>query len=92
MDIEIKLVSIHTVLAIIAGAISYLLYIGAIAGLKNDEFLAVFAGLLILYLGGQLSERLFGKEEVGGMSGWLWNGIVPFFFVWIIVWVILYNL
>lgn len=90
MDIEIKLVSIHTVLAIIAGAISYLLYIGAIAGL--NEFLAVFAGLLILYLGGQLSERLFGKEEVGGMSGWLWNGIVPFFFVWIIVWVILYNL
>lgn len=91
MDIEIKLVSIHTVLAIVAGAISYLLYIGAIAGLKN-EFFAVFAGLIILYLGGQLCERLFGKEEVGGMSGWLWNGIVPFFFVWILVWVILYNL
>ncbi len=91
METEVKVTSIHTVLAIVAGYISYLLYTGAIAGLKN-EILPVLAALIILYAGGQISERIFGKEEVGGMKGWLWSGIVPFFFLWIVVWVILINI
>ncbi|AUB60099.1 MULTISPECIES: DUF5379 family protein [Methanobacterium] len=92
MDIEVKLTSIHAALAIVAGAISYLLSTGAISALGKNEFLAVLGGLLILYLTGQLSERLFGKEAVGGMKGWLWSGILPFFFVWVLVWVMMYNL
>jgi len=92
MDIEIKLTSIHSALAIVAGAISYLLSTGAISALGKNEFLAVLSGLLILYLTGQLSERIFGKEEVGGLKGWLWSGILPFFFVWVIVWVLFYNM
>ncbi|MBI5458987.1 hypothetical protein [Methanobacterium sp.] len=92
MDIEIKLTSIHSALAIVAGAISFLLSTGAISALGKNEFLAVLSGLLILYLTGQLSERIFGKEEVGGMKGWLWSGILPFFFVWVIVWVLFYNM
>lgn len=92
MEIEVKLTSIHSVLAIVAGYISYLLSSGAIAGVGKNEVLAVLAALIILYLAGQLSERIFGKEAVGGTKGWLWSGIVPFFFVWIMVWVILYNM
>jgi len=65
---------------------------GAISALGKNEFLAVLGGLLILYLTGQLSERIFGKEAVGGMKGWLWSGILPFFFVWVLVWVMMYNL
>jgi len=91
MDIEVKLTSVHAVLAVVAGYLSFLLSTGAISGLGKNEVLAVLAGLIILYLGGQISERVFGKEEVGGMKGWLWSGIVPFFFIWIIVWVLLYN-
>lgn len=91
METEVKLTSIHAVLAIIAGYLSFLLSTGGISGLGKNEVLAVLAGLIILYLGGQISERVFGKEEVGGMKGWLWSGIVPFFFIWIIVWVLLYN-
>jgi hypothetical protein len=41
---------------------------------------------------GQVSERLFGKEEVGGVKGWLWSGIVPFFFLWMMVWIIFINI
>ena len=89
MDTDGKVASIHTVGGIIAGYASFILSSGVI--FKN-EALAVIVALIILYIVGQVSERLFGKEEVGGFSGWLWSGIVPFFFIWIMVWVIFMNL
>jgi EMC6-arch len=91
MEIDAKLTAIHAVLAIIAAYLSFLLSSGAIAGVGKNMVLAVLVGLIILYLGGQISERIFGKEAVGGTKGWLWSGIVPFFFVWVVVWVILFN-
>lgn len=92
MDIEGKVAAIHGVAAVAAGYVSFLLASGGIAGLGKNEVLAVLGGLIILYLIGQISERLFGKEEVGGVRGWFFNGIVPFFFLWIIVWVIFTNI
>ncbi len=89
MDTDGKVASIHTVGGIIAGYLSFILSSGVI--FKN-EALAVIIALIILYIMGQVSERLFGKEEVNGFSGWFWSGIVPFFFVWIMVWVIFMNL
>ncbi len=91
MELEVKLTGIHVVLAIVAGYVSFLFSTGAISGLGKNEVLAVLAGLIILYLAGQISERIFGKDEVGGFKGWLWSGIVPFFFIWVVVWVILFN-
>lgn len=91
MEIDAKLTAIHAVLAIIAAYLSFLLSSGAIAALGKNMVLAVLVGLIILYLGGQISERIFGKEAVGGIKGWLWSGIIPFFFVWVVVWVILFN-
>ena len=91
MEIDAKLTAIHTVLAIIAAYLSFLLSSGAVASLGKNMVLAVLIGLIILYLGGQISERVFGKENVGGLKGWFWSGIVPFFFVWVMVWVILFN-
>jgi hypothetical protein len=49
-------------------------------------------GLVILYLSGQLSEKLFGKEAVGGFKGWLWSGIVPFLLFWYMLWTMFMNL
>ena len=85
MDTDGKMASIHTVGGIIAGYVSFLLN-------SNNEVLAIIAALIILYAVGQVSERILGKEEVGGFSGWFWSGIVPFFFVWLIVWIIFTNL
>ncbi len=92
MDVDAKVAAIHAVAGIVAGYISFLLSTGAIAGLGSNEVLAILVALIILYLMGQISERLFGKEEVGGVKGWLWSGIVPFFFLWIMVWVIFLNI
>lgn len=90
MDVDGKIAAIHTVAAIAAGYISFLLSSGALA-VKN-EVIAVLAGLIILYIMGKVSEMLFGKEAVGGVKGWLWSGIVPFFFIWMVVWILLLNI
>ena len=89
MDTDGKVASVHTIGGILAGYLSFILSSGVI--FKNDA-LAVIVALIVLYIAGQVSEKLFGKEEVGGFSGWLWSGIVPFFFIWLIVWIIFTNL
>jgi EMC6-arch len=90
MEIEVKLTSLHAVTAIISGYLSFVIATGAL-GIGKNEVLAVLLGLVILYLSGNLSERLFGKEDVGGFKGWLWSGIVPFVFIWIVTWTLFLN-
>lgn len=92
MDVDVKLVSIHTVAAVIAAYISFIVSNGSIAVLGNNQPLGAFAGIVILIIVGQLSERLLGKEEVGGFKGWLWSGVVPFIFIWFVAWTMLINL
>ncbi len=92
MEVEVKMTTIHAAFALAAGYISYLISNGAISAVGKNEALAVLVGLVILYIVGQISEKLFGKEAVGGFKGWLWNGILIFFFVWIMVWTMLLNL
>ena len=90
MDVDGKVAIIHVIGGVIAAYVSYLLTTGQIAGLNNEAFAVIFA-LIILYLSGQVSERIFGKENVGGFKGWLWSGIVPFVAVWFVIWILLFN-
>lgn len=92
MDVDGKVAAIHGVAGIVAGYVSFILSTGAIASIGSNEFLAIIVAIIIVYAIGQVSERLFGREEVGGAKGWLWSGIVPFFFVWIMVWTIFLNI
>ena len=91
MEIEFKVTSLHAITAIIAGYISFIISSGAIGAIGKNEVLAALLGLVILYITGNLSERFFGKEDVGGFKGWLWNGIVPFIFVWVVTWTLFLN-
>ena len=81
MDATIKVTSIHIVFALIAAVISASLTAGWF-GFKNDVF-AFFIAVIILYFVGQFSQRIAG-EEISGFSQWLWDGISPFFFTWVI--------
>ena len=92
MEVDAKVTTIHAVAGIIAGYISYVFSTGLISAIGKNEAIAVLISLIILYIAGQVSEKIFGKEAVGGTKGWLWSGIVPFFFIWIMVWVIFFNL
>lgn len=91
MEIEFKLTSLHAVTAIIAGYLSFIVASGAIGGIGKNEVLAVLLGLVILYLSGNISQRLFGKKEVGGFKGWFWSGIVPFILIWVVTWTLFLN-
>jgi hypothetical protein len=91
MEIELKITSLHALTAIISGYLSFIISTGVIGGVGKNEVLAVLLGLVILYLAGNLSERLFGKEAVGGFKGWLWSGIVPFVFIWVVTWTLFLN-
>ena len=90
MDVDAKVTIIHIIGGIIAAFFSYLLTTRQILGI-NNEAIAILLALVILYISGQVSERIFGKEAVGGFKGWLWSGIVPFLFIWLVIWILLFN-
>ena len=81
MDVTVKTVSIHIVAAIVAALISTAFTTGML-GFTNHVF-AFVVGLVILYFIGQFCEKMFG-EEVKGFSTWLWDGILPFGFFFLI--------
>ena len=81
MDTTIKVTSIHIISALIAAFISTVLSKGWI-GFKND-IAAAFVALIILYFVGQFCQKI-ADEEISGFSQWLWDGISPFFFTWVI--------
>ena len=81
MDTTIKVTSIHIIAALLAALISTALSAGWL-GFQNDVA-AGFAALIILYFIGQFSQKIAG-DEISGFSQWLWDGISPFFFTWVI--------
>lgn len=81
MDITIKITSIHIVFGLIAALVSAALSLGWL-GFKNDVF-AFFVAVIILYFVGQFSQKIAG-DEISGFSQWLWDGIAPFYFTWVI--------
>ena len=76
MDTTVKVTSIHIVAALVAALISTALTVGWF-GFKND------VAVIILYFVGKFSQQIAG-EEISGFSQWLWDGIAPFFFTWVI--------
>ena len=81
MDTTIKVTSIHIVAALVSALISTGLTVGWF-GFKNDVF-AFFIAVIILYFIGQFSQKIAG-DEISGFSQWLWDGIAPFYFTWVI--------
>ena len=81
MDTTIKVTSIHIAAALVASLISTALTLGWL-GFKNDIFAGIIA-IIVLYFVGQFSQKIAG-DEISGFSQWLWDGIAPFFFTWII--------
>lgn len=81
MDTTIKVTSIHIIAALVSALLSAGLTLGWF-GVKNDIF-AFFVAVIILYFVGQFSQKMAG-DEISGFSQWLWDGISPFFFTWVI--------
>ena len=81
MDATVKVTSIHIVAGLVAALLSTGLTLGWF-GFKNDVF-AFFIAVIILYFICQFSQKIAG-DEISGFSQWLWDGIAPFYFTWVI--------
>ena len=81
MDTTIKVTTIHIVAGLVSALISAGLSLGWF-GFKNDVF-AFFVAVIILYFVGQFAQKIAG-DEISGFSQWLWDGISPFYFTWVI--------
>ncbi len=87
---ELGKVSIyHIIGGFVAGVICFAFETKGILPVTN-EVLGIIVALLILYGLGQYSEKKHGKE-VKKFTTWLSNGVIPFYFMWLMVWIILKN-
>jgi hypothetical protein len=91
MDVKLKVTAMHTVTALIAAVLSAVFSLGLITAVGKNDLIAGVIGIVVLYITGQLSERIFGKEEIGGFKAWLGDGIIPFFCVWFVLWTVIFN-
>ena len=85
MDTTVKVTTIHIIAGLITALISTALTVGWL-GFKNEIFAGIIA-LIILYFVGQFAQKIAG-DEISGFSQWLWDGIAPFFFTWVIAYTV----
>ena len=79
----------HIIGWLIAVIISYLFSVKGILPITN-EFIGVIVSLVIVYALGKYAENKFGREKISLMS-WISNGVLPFYFMWMTVWILLLN-
>jgi ABC-type microcin C transport system permease subunit YejE len=85
LDDTVKLTSISVVLGIIAGILSGIFSIGML-GFKND-FIGLIIAIVIVYVVLKSTDKIVTEEM--GRSQKIWDCFMPFFFSWILVWVLL---
>ena len=87
MDDTVKLTSINVVLGIIAGVISGVFTIGML-GIKND-MIGLLVAIIFVYATLKTADQIVTEEL--DRSQKIWDCVLPFFFTWIIVWILLAN-
>ena len=87
MDDTVKLTSINVVLGIVAGLLSGIFSVGTL-GFKNDMVGLIF-GIVFIYAMVKSADKI-ATEEID-RSQKIWDCVLPFFFTWIIVWILIAN-
>ena len=87
MDDTIKLTSVSVIVGIIVGVISGLFTIGAL-GFKND-MVGLLLAIIAVYALSKTTNKIVNEELDRTQKIWDW--FFPFFFSWIIVWVLIAN-
>lgn len=80
MKKDLYVMAIHLVAGILIGYISFLL---------AAPLYSLVLAIVVAYPLRKLSVRLSQKKELGW---WIGNGFVPYFFTWLVVWIIMFNL
>jgi uncharacterized protein YacL len=87
---EVTIMSVeHIIGGVIAGIISFIFSVKGILPITN-EILGIFISLIIVYGLGKYAEKKYGRDKIG-LSSWITNGVLPFYFMWMTVWIMLLN-
>jgi len=87
LDDTVKLTSINVVLGIVAGLLSGIFSVGTL-GFKND-MIGLILGIVFIYAMVKSADKI-ATEEID-RSQKIWDCVLPFFFTWIIVWILIAN-
>ncbi|EHP87591.1 hypothetical protein MetfoDRAFT_0712 [Methanotorris formicicus Mc-S-70] len=88
IDLEGKVAVIHAIGGAVAGYLTNYVYtvgLGSLSGIV--AFIFMIVALLIT---GHITAILFGRESMN-QKQWFGSGVVPFFFVWAVFWVLKFN-
>ncbi|MDR0913301.1 MAG: DUF5379 domain-containing protein [Methanobrevibacter sp.] len=91
MDKSRKVAAIHILAGIIASPITGAISAGIIPGIGANQIFASLVGIVILYITGQITDKLYKSEDYGGFRKWLGDGIIPFGCIWFVLWTIWFN-
>ena len=76
-------IGLHAVVAIAMGWVSIL-----VSGLYGDTP-SILAGLVVLWVIGKATNKMTGKKD---FKWWFGNGVIIYLFVWLISWIVFYNM
>lgn len=79
----------HIVGGLVAGVITYACSVEGVLPITN-EVLGVLISILLVYFLGRYAESRYGREKIS-LSSWIMNGILPFYFLWMVVLILLLN-
>ncbi|MBE6487937.1 MAG: hypothetical protein E7Z86_04425 [Methanosphaera stadtmanae] len=86
---EVGIMSIqHMVGGVLSGFICFGFQKG-LFGITN-EFIGVIIALIIVYALGKHAENKYGREKIA-LGSWISNGILPFYLLWMVIWIVLQN-
>jgi len=78
----------HIVGGILAGFICFAFQKGLF--FITNEFVGVIIAIVLVYLLGKHAENKYGREKIG-LGSWFTNGILPYYCMWMVVWILLQN-
>lgn len=85
MDDTVKLTSISVVFGLIAGILSGIFSVGLLS-FKND-FVGLLIGVVLIYALVKSVDKIAVEKMENSQK--LWDCVMPFFFSWVIVWILI---
>ncbi len=87
MDDTVKLTSISVVFGLIAGVLSGIFSVGLL-NFTND-FVGLIIGIVLIYALIKSADKIAVEKMENSQK--IWDCVMPFFFSWVIVWILINN-
>ena len=87
MDAELAHIRISIALHVVVAAL--IGWVSVVVSRIYGDWISILLGLLVLWAIGKVSNKIVGKK---GFKWWFTNGIFIYLFVWLISWILFFNI